>query len=85
METIAGDNKDSNECLRLAMIKWLKLNYNWERNGVPSWRMLAKAIRQLDGGLFNKIAQEHPGRHNKYTSMILCEELTPFELSHSSI
>ncbi len=68
METIAGDNKDSNECLRLAMIKWLKLNYNWESNGMPSWRMLAKAIRQLDGGLFYKIAQEHPGRHNKYTS-----------------
>ncbi len=71
MDTIAGNNKDdSNECLRLAMIKWLKLNYNSKKNGVPSWRMLAKAIRQLDGGLFNKIAQEHPGpgRHNKYTS-----------------
>ncbi len=63
MTTIAGDNKDdSNECLRLAMIKWLKLNYNWEKNGEPSWRMLAKAIHQLDGVLFNKIAQEHPCR-----------------------
>ena len=62
MAIIARDNKDSKTCLRLAMIEWLKLNYNWQRNGVPSWRMLAKAVRQLDGGLFNRIIQGHP--HN---------------------
>ena len=61
MATIEKDNKDSKTCLRLAMIQWLKLNYKWKKNGVPSWRMLAKAVRQLDGGIFNRIVQEHPG------------------------
>ena len=61
MAIIARDNKDSKTCLRLAMIEWLKLNYKWQKNGVPCWRMLAKAVRHLDGGLFNRIIQEHPG------------------------
>ncbi len=59
IEAIDEENKNSRACLRIAMKKWLKLNYNWEKNGKPSWRMLAKAVRQLDGGLFNRIAKDH--------------------------
>ena len=59
--TIEKDNNDSKICLRLAIRQWLKLNYNWQRNGVPSWKMLAEAVRELDGALFNRILQEHPG------------------------
>ncbi len=61
METIAYDNnRDSMRCLQLAIRDWLKLNYNYKKNGFPSWRMLAKAIKNLDGGLFNQIILEHP-------------------------
>ncbi len=59
IEAIGKENEDCRACLRIAMKKWLKLNYNWEKNGKPSWRMLAKAVRQLDGGLFNRIAKDH--------------------------
>ncbi len=61
MDTIAyNNNKDAMRCLQLAIMDWLKLNYNYEKNGFPSWRMLAKAIKNLDGGLFNQIILEHP-------------------------
>ena len=61
MNTIESDNSRSvTRCLQLAIRDWLKLNYNYERNGRPSWRMLAKAVRPLDGGLFEKIVREHP-------------------------
>ena len=61
MDTIESDNSNKSvRCLQLAITDWLKLNYNYERNGRPSWRMLAKAIRELDGRLFNRIIYEHP-------------------------
>ncbi len=63
MEIIEGNNsRDVARCLQLALRDWLKLNYNYERNGLPSWRMLAKAIQNLDAGLFNRIIAEHPAK-----------------------
>ena len=61
MNTIESNHpKDAMRCLQLAIEDWLKLNYNYGKNGHPSWRMLAKAVRPLDGGLFKKIVFEHP-------------------------
>ena len=56
-------SKDVTRCLQRAIEEWLKRNYNYKRNGVPSWRMLAKAVRHLDGtiGIFKKIVNEHQG------------------------
>ncbi len=48
-------------CLQRAIEDWLRLNYNYRRNGVPSWRMLAEAVRDLDGSVFEKIVSEHQG------------------------
>ena len=61
MKTIESNHpKDVMICLQLAIEDWLTLNYNCERNGRPSWRTLAKAVRPLDGGLFERIVREHP-------------------------
>ncbi len=61
MNTIeTNHSKDVMLCLQLAIEDWLKLKFNHERNGRPSWRTLAKAVRKLDGGLFEKIVCEHP-------------------------
>ncbi len=61
MNTIEKNNSnDVMRCLQLAMGDWLKLNFNHERNGLPSWRTLAKAVRKLDGRLFERIVREHP-------------------------
>ena len=61
MNIIEVQNRDDvTRCLQLAIADWLKLKFNHERSGPPSWRMLAKAVRKLDGRLFDKIIREHP-------------------------
>ena len=44
--------------------EWLKMNYNYERFGPPSWQMLARAVQPINGRLFRRICKEH--RINKW-------------------
>ena len=46
-------------CLYNVLREWLKLNYDVEMHGRPSWRRLAEAVKSLDRTLFEKIATEH--------------------------
>ena len=63
IDTIAHENTLSmNECLSQALIYWLRCNYNVRRNGYPSWRTLAKAVKPLNGVLFNDIKKAHPSK-----------------------
>lgn len=59
----AGDAKAH---LRDVVAHWLQRNYNTERFGHPSWRMLADAVANSAGGtdrlLALKIAEKHKGR-----------------------
>ncbi len=59
MNTIDVDNRRAESCLRCAITEWLKLNYDYKKNGLPSWRMLAKAVQSIDRSVFNKIAMDH--------------------------
>ena len=52
-------SSDVQTCLREALREWLKLNYNYQRHGRPSWRGLAKAVKTLDNGLSERIAKSH--------------------------
>ena len=52
-----------------ALKEWLKLNYNHQKYGRPSWRRLAEAVRSLDYGLFEEIARNHAGEMVQF----LCE------------
>ena len=61
LDTIEANNSGVQSRLHSAMTEWLRLNYNYRENGVPSWRMLAKAVYRLDRSVFNRIAEEHPG------------------------
>ncbi len=61
LDTIEADNSRVQSRLHSAMTEWLRLNYNYRENGVPSWRMLAQAVYRLDRSVFNRIAEEHPG------------------------
>ena len=62
MNTIEKNNKDDVvRCLQLALTDWLRLNYNYEKHGKPSWKKLAKAVKPLDGNIFEKIVTEYPG------------------------
>ncbi len=61
LDTTEADNSRVQDRLRSAMTEWLRLNYNYRENGLPSWRMLAQAVYRLDRSVFNRIAEEHPG------------------------
>ena len=43
-------------CLLKALREWLRLNYDHQRHGRPSWRRLAEAVSSLDYGLSQMIA-----------------------------
>ena len=66
MNTIETNNcRDVTWCLQLDIREWMKLNFNYERNGWPSWRTLAKAVCKLDGIVFDRIVREPPaGQYN---------------------
>ena len=49
---------DAKMCLYKVLGEWLKLNYDVEMHGRPSWRRLAEAVKSLDCTLFEKIATE---------------------------
>ena len=61
LNTIKADDSGVQSRLHSAMTEWLRLNYNYRENGLPSWRMLAQAVYRLDRSVFNRIAEEHPG------------------------
>ncbi len=48
------------ECLIEMLTDWLNCNYNTEKHGEPSWRVLAKAVSSVSGRVFRDIAEAHP-------------------------
>ncbi len=68
MDNIETNNRNARRCLQLALTDWLKLNYNDEKNGRPSWKKLARAMRPLDGKIFEKIVTKYPG--NNYSKLV---------------
>ena len=47
---------DAKTCLYKALGEWLRLNYDHQRHGRPSWRRLAEAVKTLDYTLFEKLS-----------------------------
>ena len=61
IDVIKSDNPgDAKACLYDALVDWLKMNYDHQRHGRPSWERLAKAVKSLDSALFEQIVKEHP-------------------------
>ena len=56
---------DSAHCLRMVLSRWLRKSYNYDKYGLPTWRMLVKAVGDPFGGndcaLAETIANRHPG------------------------
>ncbi len=56
--------------------EWLKENYNTEKFGHPSWKMLVEVVANPNGGnnnyLAKKIAREHPGLYNLNQKVASC-------------
>ena len=50
---------DSLGCWSEALKEWIKMNYDTEKFGKPSWKTLLNAIAKIDKLLFNRLATEH--------------------------
>ena len=53
-------------CLREAIVHWLKQAYNVDKNGKPTWRKIVDVIAEPAGGndpaLAAALAQKHQGK-----------------------
>ena len=74
LDSIKSKGQDVHELLRNMIIEWLKMSYNVERFGPPSWRRIVEAVRANSGGknpaLADILARKYNGEHN--TSMYAC-------------
>ena len=65
LDQIREDYHSSEQALGQVINIWLKQRYSVERFGLPSWRMLVKAVDSRAGGgdhaLAKKITFAHPG------------------------
>ena len=49
-------------CLGQAITEWLKLNYNHQKFGKPTWKKVAESVVKLDSRLFQRIALDHKAK-----------------------
>ena len=55
--------RDPKDCLSDSLLEFLKKNYDWEKYGVPSWRLIVIALAHKSGGddtaLALRVAKNH--------------------------
>ena len=59
LDSIMRDHRSSKACLKKALYEWIKQNYPTDKYGLPSWRTLLKAVAQVNGQLFRKLAVKY--------------------------
>ena len=52
---------DSLGCWSEALKEWIRMNYDVQKYGEPSWRTLLKAIAKVDKLYFRRLAAQHQG------------------------
>ena len=50
---------DSETSWKEALMHWILQKYDTEKHGLPSWKILLKAVSRMDEPLFEKLAKEH--------------------------
>jgi hypothetical protein len=55
---------DSRGCWSEAIKEWIRMNYDTQKFGKPSWKTLLKSIAKIDKLHFRKLATEHQGTDN---------------------
>ena len=60
LEEIERDYRWTNERLEAVLTEWLRMNYDIEKYGLPSWRQLAHAVEPVDCALALAIKEHHP-------------------------
>ena len=70
LRRIRGEHPSKSDALEDVLLLWLNQEYNVQKHGAPTWRMLVKAVGKKSGGdnheLAKQIASNHPaGREIK--------------------
>ena len=68
LNRIEHENRDLMSRLTKMVSEWLKKNYNVERFGEPTWKMLVAAVRSEVGGNNSALAQEIARKHGSNIS-----------------
>lgn len=56
LNTIKKNNPgDAESCHEAVVEEWLNLQYDYKKHGKPSWPMLAEAVKQLNGALYEEL------------------------------
>ena len=70
LDLMKRSSVDPEECLSNTLTEFLKKNYDLDKRGVPSWRLIVAAIGCKEGGndkgLAIKIADNHPTERGQY-------------------
>jgi hypothetical protein len=56
-------NGNADRCLRATVEKWLNRNYNTDKHGKPSWKMLVQAVADPCGGEHKAHAEQIAQKH----------------------
>lgn len=70
---------DDLKCLSEVIKMWLRKDYDWEKYGCPSWKMLARAVIHM-----NDIASEIAHQHKGNCVIVACKEVSSWPI-HSLI
>ena len=64
LDRIQADNsRDPSACLTSMVAHWLERNYNVERFGEPTWKILVNAVANPAGGANMALARDMARRH----------------------
>ena len=60
LEIIEEDQRLTKERVRAVLLEWLRQEYDVDKHGPPSWKVLADAVRPVNLALAIKIENNHP-------------------------
>ena len=63
LDAIKGESADCTAALIKIITSWLRKNYNLERFGEPTWKVLVEAVANPIGGNNNALAMEIARKH----------------------
>ena len=60
LDVIEKDYRTMEDRLTSVLLHWLRRNYDIDHYGLPSWTLLAEAVKPLDPALGLTIMERHP-------------------------
>ena len=71
LKTIETQQTDLNSRMIDILTEWLQQNYNTDRFGLPSWKLLVDAVAHRSGGNNPALARQIATKHNGKCNIVL--------------